>query len=141
MFLTENDYDTLILDEDRLLISKETLKVRQDAEGMAIDQISGFIRNKYNVQATFALQGDARSKVLVMYTMDIALYHLHSSVPGRFVPEIRRIRYEDALSWLKDIAKGLISPDFPLITDPETGETVTGPAFIYGSSTKQDNSW
>ncbi|MDO9255419.1 MAG: DUF1320 family protein [Bacteroidales bacterium] len=141
MFLTENDYDTLILDDDRLLISQATDTIRQQTETMAIDQMSGYLRPKYDTAATFAKTSTARSQVLVMYCMDITLYHLHASIPGRFVPEIRRIRYEDALAWLKDVAKGLIDPDLVLKTDPTTGESVTGPSILFGGNAKQDNSW
>ena len=141
MFLNEDDYDTLILDEDRELITQSTTAIREKAEGMAIDQMSGYLRAKYNVAATFALANEARSMVLVMLCLDITLYHLHASIAGRFVPEVRRIRYEDALAWLKDVAKGLIVPDLPGYTDPETGEEVTGLNIIFGSNAKQDNSW
>jgi phage gp36-like protein len=141
MFLTETDYDTLILDDDRLLISQATDTIRQQAETMAIDQMSGYLRPKYDTAATFAKTAADRSQALLMYCMDITLYHLHASIPGRFVPEIRRIRYEDALAWLKDVAKGLIDPDLVLKTDPTTGESVTGPAILFGGNDKQDNSW
>lgn len=141
-FLTEDDYDTLILDEDKDLISNSNQANRFRAEDMAIDQMKGFLRSKYDVAATFAVvPPDNRNKVLVMYCMDITLYHLHASIPGRFVPEIRRIRYEDALAWLKDVAKGLIDPNLVLKTDPTTGDTITGPSIIFGSNAKQDNSW
>ena len=141
MFLTETDYDTLILDDDRNLISQSTDTIRQQAETMAIDQMSGYLRSKYDAAATFAKTSSARSQVLVMYCMDITLYHLHASIPGRFVPEVRRIRYEDAILWLKDVAKGLIDPDLVLKTDPTTGESLTGPSIVFGSEAKQNNSW
>ncbi len=141
-FLKDNDYDTLILDEDKELITQSTLINRYSAEDMAIDQMGGYLRGKYDVVLAFPTAIDAiRSKVLVMYCMDITLYHLHASIPGRFVPEIRRIRYEDALAWLKDVAKGLTVPDLPLKTDPVTGDAITGPAFVFGGNAKQDNSW
>lgn len=144
MFLTENDYDTLILDEDRELISQSTESIREQAELMAVDQMSGYLRAKYDVDAIFdPADEDERSQVLVMFCMDITLYHLHAGIPGRFVPEIRRIRYEDALAWLKDVAKGLIDPGLTqaTVTDPETGEEITVTPFLFGSNTKQDNSW
>lgn len=140
-FLTENDYDTLILDEDRELITQSTKANRYAAEDMAIDQMSGYLRGKYDVALAFPTDPDAiRSKVLVMFCLDVALYHLHASIPGRFVPEIRRIRYEDALAWLKDVAKGVVVPDLAGLTDA-TGADITGPAIVFGSATKQDNSW
>lgn len=141
MFLTDDDFNTLILDEDKELITQASDTVRNTAIQMAIDQMSGYLRPKYDVAATFALEDEHRSQVLVMYCMDITLYHLHAGLPGRFVPEVRRLRYEDALSWLKDVAKGLIDPDLVLKTDPDTGATITGPAIVFGSNERQDNSW
>lgn len=145
MFLTEDDYDTLILDIDRELISQSTEAIRLVAETMAVDQMSGYLRAKYDVVTVFnPEEGDERSMVLVMFCMDITLYHLHAGIPGRFVPEIRRIRYEDALAWLKDVAKGLIDPNLPggsTSIDPGTGETIANSAFMFGSNDKLNSSW
>lgn len=142
MFLSENDYMTLITDDDREFVEQQDDDNRGRAEVMAIDQMSGYLRGQYNVNEVFKLEAipdpDTRPGVLVMYCMDITLYHLHAMIPGRFIPEIRRIRYEDALAWLKDVAKGLIDPGLPPITDEE-GEAQY--PLRYGSQTKQNWTW
>jgi len=142
MFLSETDYNTLITDEDRDFVSQASDDNRTAAEGMAIDQMSSFLRGQFDVAAIFELEEmpepDTRPKAIVMYCMDITLYHLHAVIPGRYMPEIRRIRYEDALAWLRDVAKGLIDPGLPLITDPE-GEEIH--PIRFGSQPKQRWNW
>lgn len=141
MFLNTFDYGTLILDEDITLINQTNQLNRDAAELMAVDQVSGYLRSKYDVAAIFALAGANRPKYLVMIVVDIALYHLHASIPGRFVPEIRRTRYEDAIAWLEKVAKGLVDPGLTLKTDPDTGEAITAPSITFGSQEKMNNTW
>lgn len=57
--------------------------------------------------------GDTRSQQLVTYMVDIALYHVHSRIAPRNIPELRVKRYDDAIDWLKKCAKGEVTPAVP----------------------------
>lgn len=57
--------------------------------------------------------GDTRSQQLVTYMVDIALYHVHSRIAPRNIPELRVKRYDDAIDWLKKCAKGDVTPAMP----------------------------
>lgn len=59
--------------------------------------------------------GDNRSQQLVMVIIDITLYHIHSRIAPRNIPELRVIRYQAAIDWLKMCNSGDVSPDIPLI--------------------------
>lgn len=81
------------------------------------------------------VQGDPRHPLLVMYLVDIALYHLSSKVDPRQVPDIRLQRREDAVRWLRDLAAGkVIDPNLPMVQEPEgTGFKVhSQPAIDFG---------
>jgi len=69
------------------------------------------------IEEDFWKKGDPRNSLLVMYYIDIVLYHLYSSVPSSKIPEHRIDRYTDALEWLKEISKDNIEVDLPYKTE------------------------
>jgi hypothetical protein len=83
--------------------------------------------------------GDNRNPALVMYMVDMILYHLHARINPRNIPELRMIRYDGnspqqnggAIGWLKSVAKGFLMPDLPLLA-PDQGNSI-----VWGSGTKQ----
>lgn len=58
--------------------------------------------------------GDTRHPALLMYTKDIALYHIHSNISPQNIPELRKKRYDDAIAWLNKVSKDLLDVDLPL---------------------------
>lgn len=86
-------------------------------------------------------RGDNRNQQIVMYLIDMTLYHLHSRINPRNVPELRMIRYDGnnptqnggAIGWLKRVASGDITADLESII-PEQGMSIR-----YGSNTKNIN--
>ena len=89
-------------------------------------------------------QGDNRNQQIVMYLMDITLYHLHSRINPRNTPDLRKERYDGnianqsggAIGWLKRVASGDITADLPQIL-PQQGMSIR-----YGSSIpKQSNTY
>lgn len=50
--------------------------------------------------------GDNRNQQIVNYLIDIVLYHTLSRISPRNIPELRVKRYDDAIAWLKNCAKG-----------------------------------
>lgn len=58
--------------------------------------------------------GDTRNPTLLMYTIDLQLYHLHCRLNPRQIPEIRVKRYDASVDYLKDVAEGVVTPNLPL---------------------------
>ena len=92
---------------------------------------------------TLVAKGDNRNQALVMYLIDMTLYHLHCRINPRNVPDIRPIRYNGnnatenggAIGWLKKVAKGEVSVNLDKIV-PTQGSRVT-----YGSNAKQTHNY
>lgn len=139
-FLTDNDYKTLIATDDLDVIQNSDVTVREAAEKTAIEYIKGFTRSRYDMDYEFALSGDDRNPVLVMYIMDEVLYILHTSVPGRMVPETRELRKEQFDKWLDKVQRGIVTPSFKLLDD-EDGESDPGNPVKYGGNTSVSGSW
>lgn len=62
---------------------------------------------------------DTRHPRMKVYLVDITLYHLHSRVAPRAIPEHRIVRYEQAVQNLKKLSKGEIDSDLPERPSPE----------------------
>lgn len=67
----------------------------------------------YPNDTNFFTFGDDRDPVIVTYCIDIALYHVHSRINPRNIPQLRIDRYDMAMAWLKGIKTGE-SPVFNL---------------------------
>jgi phage gp36-like protein len=70
---------------------------------------------------TIWVDGDNRDQQLVMYFIDIALYHVHSRIAPRNIPELRVNRYHAAIEWLKMCADGLVTPELPILQPKQGG--------------------
>ena len=64
-------------------------------------------------------QGDTRDALIKMHLVDITLYHLHSRINPRNIPDFRIARRDEATEWLKMIASGKITVDLPILQPEE----------------------
>ncbi len=114
MFIDTEDYKVVIGDAALKVVSQSSPENIANAEAEAIEEISGYLRPVYDTAAIFAATGNNRNRLIVMYTADIALYHLTASQPQKMGSEIRKERYERAIKWLEGVQAGRIIPDLPL---------------------------
>nr|DAL66423.1 MAG TPA: head to tail adaptor [Caudoviricetes sp.]DAP82749.1 MAG TPA: head to tail adaptor [Caudoviricetes sp.] len=139
MFITEEDYRVVVGENALKIISQVSAENRNNAEAQAQEEIASYLRPKYNCKAVFTAEGEHRNRLIVMFTCDIALYHMAASLPQKMGMEIRKERYERAVKWLEGVQAGKTVPDLPVLTD-ENGEIVNG-SFIYGCQKKQRYNW
>lgn len=138
MFIDNEDYRVVIGDAALKVVSQSSPENIDNAEAEAIEEISGYLRPVYDTGAIFAAAGNDRNRLIVMYTADIALYHLTASQPQKMGSEIRKERYERAVKWLEGVQAGRIIPDLPL-AEPEDG--FTGLGISYNSFPKLRHDW
>ena len=139
MFVTDQDYKIVIGDQALKVVSQVSQENRANAETEAVEEISGYLRPKYDTSAIFSAAGTERNRLVVMYTCDIALYHMAASAPQKMGMEIRKERYERAIKWLEGVQAGKIVPDLPLAID-ENGNPVGFP-MVYGCQKKLRHNW
>ncbi len=139
MFITEEDYKVVIGESALKVISQTSEENRANAEQEAQEEISGYLRPKYDCEAVFAAEGNGRNRLIVMYTCDIALYHMSAAMPQKMGSEIREERYKRAIEWLEGVQAGKILPDLPPAVD-EDG-TPTGDMLVYSSQRKLRHNW
>lgn len=96
-------------------------------------------RLKYDVQKIFSSIGTERNPLLVSHTATIAKWYIVELCNADIIYEHAKERYDRAVAWLKQLAKGDISLDtLPLLesdNDNTSNPNDTAP-FIYGSRDK-----
>jgi phage gp36-like protein len=133
MFLTSDDYTLAIKDDVLDIVTDSDTGTVNSAELTAQAEIESYLNQRFDVAAIFEASGEDRNALLVTYMVDVALYHLHTRINPRNIPEIRMIRYSNVIDWLKMVASGKISPNLPRLQDGE-GNVKTD--FRFGSNTK-----
>lgn len=117
-FITANDYTVLIRNEIKdILLENYTEGKLKTAESMGIAQVKKRLAGRYDVAKIFGAEGDNRDSYIVMIVLDCTLYHLYTATVPNKIPQIRAERYQDALDWLKSVAKGEETADLPLLED------------------------
>ena len=129
-FLTDDDYSVLIRSEIKRLLAEDDGGPLPDkilkAEDMAIAQIKNYLAGKYDTAEIFRTdRPDQRNPHIVMTVIDMALYHLYTSISPDKIPQHRSDRYQDAIEWLKAVATGEVVADLPRKTS-EDGEPFFG---------------
>lgn len=114
-FLTEPDYAVQVRAEIKTLITQGSPAALQKAELAAQAEMESYLNARYNVASIFEAENEDRNPIVMLYLIDIVLYHLHSNISPRNIPELRGIRYDAAIKWLRMISKGEINPSLPLL--------------------------
>lgn len=140
MFITEEDYRVVIGESALKVVSQTSAENRANAESEAQEEIASYLRPKYDCARVFEAEGDGRNRLIVMYTCDIALYHMVSAMPQKMGSEVRKERYERAIKWLEGVQAGKIIPDLPLAVDSQGGEP-TGIGVVWHSQKPLRHNW
>lgn len=139
MFIQEIDYKVVIGETALKVVTQADQETRGNAELEAVEEISGYLRPKYDCKAIFEAEGANRNRQILMYACDIALYHMAASLPNKMGMDIRKERYERAIEWLKQVQAGIVIPDLPEATTDSGGSAA--PSIRYGSKPCVDNSY
>lgn len=119
-FIDLKDYDASMHKEIlNALVRKETQpgvpnpaydpEVIETCEDRAIAEMVGYLNKTYDVEAIFTARGADRHSLIIMYAVDITLYHLFSIHNPAKMSGIRKDRYDRAMEWLKMVAAGDIT--------------------------------
>jgi phage gp36-like protein len=134
-FLTDNDFQKQIQEDilDRVIDDDDS--ILYSAELATIAEMQSYLRARYDVVNIYNKIGTQRNALIVMYSVDILLYHIHSRIAPEQIPDIRLQRYERAIEWLKMVSNGELSPDLPLL---QVGDSPVQVSVVVKSDTKQN---
>lgn len=136
-----DDYKAQVKNETIMAVVRNDQTAIDLAETYAVSEMAGYVGTRYDSTAIFEATGTDRYPLLVMFGVDITLYHLFSSIPKLKVPDDVRDRYNRAIEWLQDLSDGKVAPpELPIKTDPDTGEDLNA-NMRWGSNDKFTQLW
>ncbi len=136
-FLTENDYKVQIRQWIKNMISSDDPAILELAEQSAQEEMEQYLSSRFDVAKIFNPDQapEDRNQLVVMYMIDIAIYHLHANITPNDVPEVRQIRYDNAMRWLQKVNRSELTPNLPkLVSEGEEGSTDNALFFEGGSN-------
>lgn len=134
-YLNTNELNSHMYGEISEAVSRGDESILQTAIDAAISEMRGYL-SYYDVPAILATTGNAREPILLLYTKDIAVWHFINLGNPNIEMELRQLRYEKAIDWLKGVQKGTIVPNLPVPVN--TDETVQTGKIKFGSNTKRN---
>lgn len=133
LFVNKEDYGSAIdenLLDDIIDFDDDLLNI---AEQEGISEMKSYLNSRYDTAAVFGASGADRNPIVLRYLIDITLYHLHSRINPRKVPELRKDRYKKAMEWLMMVSEQKLNPDLPV---PATG---TKDYILYSSNPQRNH--
>lgn len=124
-FITTSDYDATIHREilDALLRTDSPTfdpQIIEICEDRALSEMRSYLNKQYDCDAIFSATGEDRHPLILMFAVDITVYHIFCQHNPYKMAKIRQDRYDRAIEWLKGVMKGDITIDgAPLIQEPE----------------------
>ena len=119
-FLTEKDYDASVHKEILDAVTREDTAAVKICEDRAVKDMRNYLHQFYDCDAIFSARGDERDALLVMFCIDITVYHLFCMHNPRNLPKFREDRYNRAIEWLKAVGRGKdVAEGLPELEDKE----------------------
>ncbi len=134
-FITKEELSTHLYEENINIISRENETILQAAIDGAIVEAQGYLA-AYDIEAIFSAEGGDRNALLLIFLKDIAVWHFVVLSNAGTELELREKRYDRAIAWLKDVQRGNITPNLPIIIE-EDGDKATA-TIIAGSNPKRN---
>jgi len=95
-------------------LTSKNNNILDNIEKYAISEIDGYISGKYNTDVMFAKRNDKRNPYLISLVIDIMLFQLYARTTSDNIPEIKTSKYAKAIEYLENVAKGKITPNYPV---------------------------
>lgn len=134
-YLNTTDFAMHIQDVNMQQIISSNEAIRDQSNLLAIAELRSYLIQKYDIDLELTKTAAARDQQILSTAIDISLYHLHSRIAPRNIPELRQTRYDNAIMWLKMCATGQVTPALAKLT-PESGMRIR-----YGGNKKNINNY
>ena len=115
MFITKEEIKTHLYDYqvDQITDNDDTIVV--SAIDTAVAEVKAYLANRYDVETIFSKTGSELSALVVEHVKVCAVYHLLLLCNVDAIFERYEQAYDRTITFLKQVADGLLSPDLPYL--------------------------
>nr|DAI46028.1 MAG TPA: head to tail adaptor [Caudoviricetes sp.] len=115
-FIDITDYDASIHKEilDSLLrqgTADYDPQIVEICEDRAIAEMRSYLNKKYDCDSIFSARDNDRHTLVLMFAIDIAIFHIFCQHNPYKMSKIRQDRYDRAVEWLKGVMRGDVTID------------------------------
>lgn len=110
-FINLSDYDASIHREILDSLTREDSTIIEICEDRAVAEMRSYLSGRYDCDAIFSAEGNARNQLVLMMAIDIAIYHIFCIHNPQKLSQVRQDRYDRAVEWLRQVNKGDVSID------------------------------
>lgn len=115
-FIDITDYDASIHKEilDSLLrqgTADYDPQIIEICENRAIAEMRSYLNKKYDCNRIFDARGTDRHALVLMFALDIAIFHIFCQHNPYKMSKVRQDRYDRAVEWLKGVMRGDVTID------------------------------
>ena len=100
-------------------VSEEDNSILEELESMAIDEISSYLKGRYDVEYIFSRQGKERSPLIRRLVIDFIICRLWERTNSNEMPDSLVRLCENNHKLLDDIVSGKVSPMLPTIDESQ----------------------
>lgn len=137
-YLDQSMLKTHLYEEIQSEIVQADNTILNNGTDTALDEVRGYL-SKYDFDAEMALPEADRNKKLLSVCKDVAVWHIIRLANPNIEIEFRRILYEDAMKWLRDVQKGQIVLNIPLPVANTSNTGSTSGTVVWSSNSKRKN--
>lgn len=137
-YLSPTELATHLYQEQIDVISREDDTLVLSAIDAAISEARGYL-SAYDTERLFSAEGSERDALLLLHVKDIAVWHFITLCNAGCDLELRKFRYERAISWLESVQRSKITPNLPQVDQDGDGTPDTPAVYLHGSNPKRRN--
>ena len=135
-FITPEELKTHLYKENVDVISREDKTIITAAIDAAVQEAWGYL-GAFDRDRIFSEKGEARNPLLLIFVKDIAVWHFINLCNAGTDLELRQDRYDRAISWLRQVQKGEVTPCLPVTDNDNDGKPDTAGQYLSGSNPKR----
>lgn len=96
----------------------------EQAIDAAIEEARSYLAQRYDVAKIFAATGKSRNAMVLENVKVIVIWRIITICNAEAIYNMWKERYDRVVDYFKGVAKGLITPALPLLTDEQGNVTI-----------------
>ena len=135
-FITPEELRTHLYKENVEVIDREDTTILVAAIDAAVEETYGYL-GAYDRTKIFGAEGKDRNALLLLFVKDMAVWHFINLCNAGTELELRQDRYDRAVSWLRQVQKGDVKPNLPIVDNNGDGKPDGAGEYLFGSNPKR----
>lgn len=125
MYLRPNELNTHMYDYQLHAITEQDSSITLSAINSAIAEVKSYLATRYDVEAIFFAEGDAREPLILDFVKTISVWRIIKLANADVLYDKYRELYNDTITYLTKVSEGSLVLDLPRLKS-DTGEVSGG---------------